>query len=141
VSRVAVDGAGRTTFADKLAAALRHRGRVVIRASVGGFYRPRAVRHRLGRDSPEGFYRDSHEDAGLRRVLLDPLGPGGSLRDRTALFDVDSDQAVLQPESPAQPGSVLLVDALFLHRPEWRGVWDDSISLRVAFDVSVPYNA
>ncbi|WP_245619326.1 uridine kinase [Deinococcus marmoris] len=144
VLRVAVDGvdgAGKTTFADELAASLGSVGREVIRASVDGFHQPRAVRYRLGRDSPEGFYRDSYDYAGLRRALLDPLGPDGSLRYRTAMFDVETDQPVSQTELTAPPGSILIVDGLFLHRPELRGVWDDSVFLRVDFAVSVPRGA
>lgn len=144
VLRVAVDGvdgAGKTTFADELAASLRDLGREVIRVSVDGFHHPRAVRYRLGRDSPAGFYRDSYDHAGLRRTLLDPLGPGGSLRYRTAILDVNSDQPLFEPEQIARPGSLLVVDGLFLHRPELRGLWDDSIFLRVDFAVSVPRGA
>ncbi|CAM3650499.1 Phosphoribulokinase/uridine kinase domain-containing protein [Deinococcus saxicola] len=144
VLRVAVDGvdgAGKTTFAGELAASLRSLGREVIRASVDGFHNPRAVRYRLGRDSPQGFYRDSYDYAGLRQALLDPLGPDSSLRYRKAIFDVDADQSVSQPPLTAQPGSILIMDGLFLHRPELRGVWDDSIFLRVDFAVSVPRGA
>lgn len=136
-----VDGAGKTTFADELAASLRELGREVIRVSADDFHHPRAVRYRLGRDSPAGFYRDSYDHAGLRRTLLDPLGPGGSLRYRTAILDVNSDQPLFEPEQIARPGSLLIVDGLFLHRPELRGLWDDSIFLRVDFAVSVPRGA
>lgn len=136
-----VDGAGKTTFADELAASLRELGREVIRVSADDFHHPRAVRYRLGRDSPAGFYRDSYDHAGLRRTLLDPLGPGGSLRYRTAILDVNSDQPLFEPEQIARPGSLLVVDGLFLHRPELRGLWDDSIFLRVDFAVSVPRGA
>ncbi len=144
VLRVAVDGvdgAGKTTFADELAASLSNLGRDIIRASVDGFHQPRAVRYRMGRDSPEGFYRDSYDYAGLRRALLNPLGPDGSLRYRTAMFDVETDQPVSEPELTVQPGSILIVDGLFLHHPEVRGVWDDSVFLRVDFAVSVPRGA
>ena len=144
VLRVAVDGvdgAGKTIFADELAAALRQRGREVIRASVDGFHQPRAARYRLGRDSPEGFYRESYDYAALRRALLDPLGPGGSRRYCTATFDVAANLPVTPEEMVARPGSILLVDGLFLHRPELREVWDDSVFLRVAFAVSVPRGA
>ena len=95
-----VDGAGKTTFADELAAVLRERGRA----------------------SPEGFYRDSSDYAGLRAALLDLLGPGGSPRYRTAIFDHVADSPVDTPELRAEPGSILLLDGLFLHRPELRAV-------------------
>lgn len=144
VLRVAVDGvdgAGKTTFADELAYMLRERGRTVLRASADGFHAPRAVRYRRGRASPEGFYRDSYDLVGLRAALLDPLGPGGSLMHRTAIFDHVTDSPVEGSASQAEIGDILLLDGLFLHRPELRDVWDDSIFLRVDFTVSVPRGA
>lgn len=136
-----VDGAGKTTFADELTGVLRARGRTVIRASVDGFHAPRAVRYRRGRASPEGFYRDSYDLAGLRSALLDPLGPGGSGRYRTSIFEHTTDLPVQELEQVTPSGSVLIVDGLFLHRPELRDVWDDSVFLRVSFEVSVPRGA
>jgi uridine kinase len=59
--RVAVDGpdgSGKTTFAEELAAAVRALGRPVVRVSLDDFHNVRAVRYRLGRDSPQGFWRD-----------------------------------------------------------------------------------
>jgi uridine kinase len=126
-----VDGAGKTTFADELAAALAPSGRPVIRAGVDGFHHPRVVRYRLGRDSPEGFFRDSYDYAALKATLLDPLGPGGSGRFRRAVFAVDLDRAADAPEERAATGSVLLFDGIFLHRPELRDYWDFSIFLHV----------
>jgi uridine kinase len=144
VLRVAVDGvdgAGKTTFADELAGVLRERGRTVIRASVDGFHMPRDVRYHRGRASPEGFYRDSYDYEGLRTALLDPLGPGGPLRYRTAIFDHATDAPGNMPELVAEAGSVLLLDGLFLHRPELRDLWDDSVYLHVDFEVSAPRGA
>jgi uridine kinase len=126
-----VDGAGKSTLADELRDRLASSGRPVIRASVDGFHHPRPVRYRRGRYSPEGFYRDSYDYAALHRLLLDPLGPGGSGRFRRAIFDVDADAAVDAPEECAAPGSILILDGIFLHRPELRGVWDLSVFLRV----------
>lgn len=128
-----VDGAGKTTFADELAVALAPYGRPVIRAGVDGFHHPRAVRYRLGRDSPEGFFRDSYDYATLKATLLDPLSPGGTGRYRRAVFDVDTDRAVESRVERAEAGSVLLFDGIFLHRPELRGYWDWSVFLRVAW--------
>jgi uridine kinase len=132
-----VDGAGKSVFADELAAALAPSGRPIIRASVDGFHNPRAVRYRRGRASPEGFFLDSYDYAALRRLLLDPLAPGGSGRFRTAAFDHRTDSTVDMPEQTLAPGSILVLDGIFLHRPELRATWDFSIWLQVAFAVSV----
>ena len=127
-----VDGAGKTTFADELAAVLRADGKPVIRATVDGFHNPRADRYRLGRSSPEGFYRDSYDYPALRAALLDPLRAGA--RYRRANFDVDTDAPVHAPEEDAAPGSILLFDGIFLHRAELRDYWDLSILLDVPWE-------
>jgi uridine kinase len=133
-----VDGAGKTTFANELAPVLEARGRGTIWASVDGFHNPKALRYRLGRDSPEGFFFHSYDYAALREALLDPLAPGGSGSYRTAVFDHASDSPVAVPEWLARPGDVLLFDGIFLHRPELREAWELSIFLDVAFEVSIP---
>jgi Uridine kinase len=144
VTRVAidgVDGAGKTHFADELAGVLGASGRSVIRASVDGFHNPRSIRYRLGRDSPEGFFEDSYDYAQLKAVLLDPLSPGGSGHYRAAVFDHRSDSPVSAPNRVASPGDILVLDGIFLHRPELRAYWDYSIFLEVAFAVSIPRGA
>jgi uridine kinase len=124
-----VDGAGKSTFGDELAPHLEAGGRTVIRASVDSFHRPRAERYTRGRDSPEGFFRDSYDYERLKAALLDPLQAG--LDFRRAAFDVETDQRVLSPLEHAQPGSILVFDGIFLHRPELRDYWDFSIYLEV----------
>jgi uridine kinase len=144
ITRVAidgVDGAGKTTFADELAGVLEPSGREVIRASVDGFHNPREVRYRLGRGSPEGFYRDSYDYGAFKDVLLGPLSPGGSGRYRTAIHDVATERPATVPEKQAEQGAVLVVDGIFLHRPELRPYWDVSVWLGVAFSVSIPRGA
>lgn len=133
-----VDGAGKTFLADELAVELAKAGRLVIRASVDGFHNPKAVRYRRGRDSAEGFFLDSYDYDQLKTVLLDPLSPGGSGHYRLGVFDHRSDQPVEHPDEVSPPGAVLLLDGIFLHRPELRGYWDYSIFLQVAFAVSIP---
>lgn len=53
------DGAGKTMFADQLAAVLRPRNRPVVRILLDDFHNVRAVRYRQGRESPVGFWQDS----------------------------------------------------------------------------------
>jgi uridine kinase len=136
-ARVAVDGidcAGKTTFADALAAALASSGRPVIRACVDDFLRPKALRYRRGGLSAEGYYRDSFDRTALRRALLDPLGPGGDRRYRAAVFDAAEDRPLSLPPETAPEDAVLLVDGVFLQHPDLRGAWDLVIWMDVSFD-------
>lgn len=144
IARVAidgVDGVGKTVFADELAADLAPSRRPIIRASLDGFHNPRAVRYQRGRGSPEGFYRDSYDYAALRACLLDPLGPAGSGAYRTAVFDHVTDSAVEAETHRAAPNSILILDGIFLHRPELRGSWDLSVFLSASFAVTIPRGA
>jgi uridine kinase len=132
-----VDGAGKTTFANELADAVRTLRRPVIRASVDGFHNPMAVRYERGRYSPEGYFENSYNYAALRQFLLDPLSPGGCRRYCVAVFDYVTDMPVSLFERQADPLSMLLFDGIFLHRPELLRYWDASIFLRVDFATSV----
>jgi uridine kinase len=136
-----VDGVGKTVFADTLARAVEVQGRAVIRASVDGFHNPRKDRYRRGRASPEGFYLDSYDYAGLKRFLLDPLGAHGSRTYCSAIFDYLTDAPLAMRMLVAEPASVLVLDGIFLHRPELRDVWDLSIFLDAPFDVTIPRGA
>jgi uridine kinase len=136
-----VDGVGKTVFADMLGRAIEAQGRPVIRASVDGFHNPCKERYRRGRASPEGFYLDSYDYAGLKTVLLDPLGPGGSRTYCSAIFDHFTDSPLPVRTSVADHSSVLVFDGIFLHRAELRDIWDLSIFLDAPFEVTIPRGA
>lgn len=133
-----VDGAGKTTFADELAAVLRARGRPVLRASVDGFHHPAAVRYRRGRHDPHGFFLDSYDLAAFRSVLLDPLAPGhaGPRRVRTAVHDHTTGTDPGLPWVEVADDTVALVDGIFLQRDELADVWDVAVWLAVPFGVT-----
>jgi uridine kinase len=138
--RVAVDGidaAGKTTLANELASTIQARRRPVIRASIDGFHRPRAERHWRGPDSSEGYYRDSFDYPALREALLVPLGAAGSRRYRPAVFDYRTDRPLSVSETEAPDDAVLLMDGVFLLRPELNDLWDYRIFVAVPFDVAM----
>jgi uridine kinase len=138
--RVAIDGvdaAGKTTFADALAPSIEARGRPVIRASVDDFLNCAAIRRRRGPTSPEGYFHDSFDYGALIGDLLQPLGPGGSLAFRRAVFDLRTDRPVQTPAERAPPNAVLVLDGVFLLRPELRQHFEFSVFLRADFDVTV----
>lgn len=140
VRRVAVDGmdgTGRTAFADDVARVLRGRGQRVIRAGADGFHHPPSIRHRAGRNSPMGYFRDSYDYKRLTEVLLDPLSPGGNRRFRRAVYDIANERPVSAPEEVADEGAVLVFDGVFGHRPQLLPYWDYSIYLDVDVEISV----
>jgi uridine kinase len=133
--RVAIDGpdaAGKTTLAGELASTLAALGRPVVRVSADGFHRPPAERRRRGSLSPEGYFHDAFDHDAMRRLALDPLGPGGDGRYRPAVFDLDADAALDGPAEEAPPGAVLLVDGVFLLREELLPCWELGIRLEVS---------
>lgn len=129
-----VDGAGKSTFRDKLAPMIARHGVQVVRASVDGFHNPRAIRYRRGKTSPIGFFEDSYNYTALRRRLLEPFRSGANSV-QTAYFDHQTDREVTTMQRVA-PAAILLLDGIFLHRDELCDLWDFSIFLNVPFEVS-----
>jgi len=138
--RVGVDGisaAGKTTLADELIEPIERRGHPVIRASVDSFHRPRSERYRRGVDSPVGYYLDSFDYDALCTKLLIPLGPGGSRSYRTRVFDSYTDSPIDAPQHNAPENAVLLVDGVFLFRPELNFHWDFRIFVHIDFEEAI----
>jgi uridine kinase len=109
---VAVDGgdaSGKTTYADRLADALRRAGRSVLVIHVDDFMHPPAVRHRRGRTSAEGYLEDSYDYDALTHRLHEPL-------DRS---------------------TITVVEGLFLLRDELADRWDYSVFLDVPIEVAL----
>lgn len=113
----------------------------MVRVSIDGFHNPREVRYRRGRGDPEGFFRDSYDYAAFQELVLAPSAPGGDGRYVGAVYDVEADRPMSAAPRIAEPRSVLLVDGIFLHRPELVDAWDYSVWLEVPFAISIPRGA
>ena len=130
-----VDGSGKTTFADELAAAMATLGQSAIRASVDGFHNSREIRYLRGRSSPEGYFLDSYNYKLLEQDLLLPFRSGARTV-QTARFDHKSNHEITSAFAEPEACSVLLIDGIFLHRDELARFWDLSVFLDVPFVVS-----
>jgi uridine kinase len=134
--RVAVDGitaSGKTTLARELTAAITLRGRSAAHLSMDGFHNPRAIRHRQGRDSADGYYADAYDFASFSRLVLEPLGPGGDRKYRQRIIDLLSDTAIDEPPVEAAEDLVLVVDGSFLQRDL---EWDEVVFVDTPFEVA-----
>lgn len=132
-----VDASGKTILANGLAKRLEASSRQIIRASIDGFHNPRAIRYRRGRNSPVGYYHDSFNHQLIIDELLKPLG-SGDLEYREAAFDHRIDDGVEVPRKKADRDAILIMDGIFLLRPELLSFWDIRIFLEAGFDVTVP---
>jgi uridine kinase len=122
-ARVGIDGvtaSGKTTLANELAGLLQASGCPVLRVSLDDFHHPESERYRRGHDSPEGYYHDAFDYPRFVESVLRPLGPGG---DGHVLIG-DLRQALTLD-------AILIVDGVFLFRPELDAYWDYRVFVQV----------
>lgn len=136
-----VDGIGKTTLANDLALLVERSDRPVIRATVDGFHNPREKRYRLGKNSPEGFFRESYNYDLLKKFILNPLSLNGNRLYKSAAFNVETDAEVVSPEKIVPDRAILIMDGIFLHRPELKSFWTYSIFLKAPFEITIPRGA
>ncbi|MDR1711020.1 MAG: uridine kinase [Propionibacteriaceae bacterium] len=133
-----VDGSGKTSFADELADLLRESGLTVIRISLDNYLNAQEVRYAQGRRSAKGYFEDTYDKERFLNDVLEPLRSDGSGCYRTAAYDFGSETPVKSPMQVAPDDAAVIVDGMFLHRPEyWRSasdkVWNISVWLDVPF--------
>jgi hypothetical protein len=115
--RVAIDGpaaAGPDALAEALVDPLRVRGRAALQIRSTDFLRPASLRLEYGRTDPDGFYDRWLDEPGLRREVLDPLGPGGSGRVLPRLWDAATDRATRAAYQTVPAGGVVVIGGALL---------------------------
>lgn len=130
------DGVGKTRLvAELVALAPLVAGREVLSVSVDGFHRPRAGRYARGRTA-ETFYADSFDYGALRAKVLRPFRSGQAVV--PAVWDVTADRPVEPEPLAASADALLVVEGIFLRRPELRGEWDATCLVTAPPRVTVP---
>jgi hypothetical protein len=117
-------------IAERVADALRLRGRSVLVVGTDGFLRPASLRYEYGKQDPDAYYSGWYDTGALWREVFGPLEAGGSGRVLPDLWDPVSDRATRSPYVELAPGGVLLV-----HGPFLLGHWfpfDVTVHLRLS---------
>lgn len=130
------DGAGKTHFAGRLVAELRSRHRPTEHSTVDHFHHLQVYRHGGGR-SAETVWSRSYDYRAMRRELLDPWRAGVGATYTPVWHDVATESYVDPARSPVPGCGVLVVDGVFLQRPELVELWDLTIYLDVPPEVTV----
>ncbi len=127
------DAAGKTTLADRVAQKV---ARPALRASIDDWHNPREVRLPRGGESPVGYYRDSYNYEALTSQLVQPFR-AGACTVQTACFDVKADAPLAVHSDVGSAAAALLLDGVFLLRPELRHHWELNIYLHVPESVTL----
>jgi uridine kinase len=125
---VAVDGdrtSGTAAFADDLGVALGLVGRKTYRASIENFHSAKAEQDAA--DTAEGYYDSAYNYSLLQRVLVDPFRSGGSTGFVLAAFDEARDTGFQSKWMTAGADAILIVDGVFLQRPQLAGLWNYTV--------------
>ncbi|WP_328473061.1 uridylate kinase [Actinoplanes sp. NBC_00393] len=134
--RVGIDGhsaAGKTTFADNLASALRDvSARPVLRVSLDHFKRHIDLRTRYAPGTPESYYHEMFDVDAIRDLLLAPLGPGGTREYRTQIMDFSGRTPIDSGIHRAPGDAILVADGGFLQKPALAPHWDLRIYLHIS---------
>jgi uridine kinase len=135
---VAIDGrsgAGTAAFSDALAETMRlgtekrPGGHKVFRASIGNFRKPTGNREGQGADTAAAFYGDAFDYSVFRRILVDPFRASGSTSFVLAAYDEPRGVPIQPKWMSAGKDAILIVDGVFLNRPELAGLWNYSVWL------------
>ena len=133
------DASGKTTFADNLSSALQTlTNRKIIRISLDNFFQPRAIRSQKT-DQARGCYEDTFDTKGIIENIFNTLDQ--SYEYTTKIFDYKTDSPVEIKLFQAGPDAILIIDGVFLHRPEFHGRWDYTVLLEVADEVAIERGA
>ena len=125
---VAVDGdrtSGTSAFADDLGVALGLTGRKTYRASIDNFHS--AIAEQDAADTAAGYYATAYNYSLLQRVLIDPFKSGGSTGFVLAGFDEARDTGYQSKWMTAGADAILIVDGVFLQRPQLAGLWNYTV--------------
>jgi len=140
-TRVGVDGydaAGKSTLANELAPLVEAAGRQCVRVEIDDFH-PLGHKHRSNASeyTPESLYREAYDYASFVELVLAPAGPGGSRRVRLRLNNSYLDKPYPDEWVEIADDAVVIVDGVYLGRPELAELWDYRIWLDVEPDVAL----
>ncbi|MFC4468048.1 uridine kinase [Streptomyces xiangluensis] len=117
--RIAFDGAPAAhpgDLAERVAEALRLRGRPALVVATEGFLRPASLRFEHGHRDVEAYYDGWFDTGALWREVFGPLDPGGDGRVLPDLWDPVADRATRSPHVQLPPGALLLLHGPLLLR-------------------------
>jgi len=129
-----LSGAGKTTLVNVLEEQVRALGRVPVVLHIDDFITPRSVRYNDNYEEWYCYYVLQWRYDYLIEQVLAPLRAGEHVRTQVELYRNSQDDYVLA-DVEITPGAILLLEGVFLQRPELRSHLDHVIYLDVSQEV------
>ena len=126
-----IDASGKSHLTAELAALLRGSGTAVQVVHVDDFHHPRRLRYAPGVSEPERYLRHSFDFPRLIHHVLEPLRRHGELHTTLDHLDLATDTFTARRAYSIGPGTVVLVEGVFLLRPDLRRLLDLTVYLHV----------
>ena len=131
-----IEGVGKTYFAKDLVRHLNDNGQTAIHVTIDGFHHPKKIRYRQGRDSANGYYEDSYNEAAFVEKVLKASQDDPPQITR-AIHDLDTDEILALSPLTIRSDSILVTDGAYLFKPVYLPHWDFKIYLKTDFDTAL----
>ncbi len=126
-----IDASGKSHLTAELATLLRGRGAAVQTVHVDDFHHPRRQRYAPGVNDPDRYLRHSFDFTRLIGQILEPLRRDGELHTALTHLDLATDTFTAHRTYTIDAGTVVLVEGVFLLRPQLRRLLDLTVYLHV----------
>lgn len=123
-------GAGKSTISESLSALLGEENYSVTLLHIDDFIHPRSVRYNSDYPEWECYYNLQWRYDYLIDRIIEPIKSGRDFACDIELYDKDNDSYFLQPAAIPN-GSIVIIEGIFLQRPELKGVFDYMIYIDV----------
>jgi uridine kinase len=131
-----IDAAGKTQFSAAIVTTLEQIGRKCCLVHIDDFHNPKDVRYE-GNDEVKKYYFQSFAYERLVDSILQPIRQAGRLDVELNLLDLKTDTFSLRKRFYVTPQTVVVLEGVFLFRPELINFIDIRIFLRVSFEESL----
>jgi len=126
-----VTGAGKTTFAEGLAAILAERGKQVVTIHVDDFLNPKSVRY--GGDERTDFYNRSFNIKRLHEILR-KIRSKGEMHETFTFLNAQTDTMDVERTYDITPDTCVIVEGMFVQREILRDYFDLKLYIDTATD-------
>ncbi|MCM3666374.1 hypothetical protein M3204_18300 [Mesobacillus subterraneus] len=126
-----IDTSGKSKLIKELADQLRRMDQDVQTIHVDNFHNPKSQRYNENLSEPDQYFQLSIDFNFLKQSLLEPIKQLGKIEIGIDHLDLESDTVSVHKHYRITPNTIILIEGVFLYRPETRPFIDFFIFLKI----------